>query len=71
MEHACLWKSTGSAPQCSCHGNMVEYSFFFFFLNLIASLLRGVTEKQRGTPSKERRTRGQKRPRKTEGSRIN
>lgn len=30
-EHACLWKSTGSAPRCSCHGNSMEYSSFFFF----------------------------------------
>lgn len=27
-KYKCLWKSTGSAPWCSCYGNSLEYSFF-------------------------------------------
>ena len=60
-EHACLWKSTGSAPGCSCHGNSIEYSiFFFFFSSLIVPLHTGVTEKQRWTKQQGRKMRGPK-----------
>lgn len=55
MEHACLWKRTGSAPRCSCHGNSIEYLFF----HTRPSLFRGVSEKQKDELKQRGEMRGQ------------